>query len=45
MVFDQPCNYDIILCGDVLREIGMNLGYKDFSIEWLGNTAPMDSLM
>ena len=22
----------------------MNLNYKDLSIEWLGNTAPMDSL-
>ena len=44
MVFDQPCNYDIILGGDFLRKIGMNLNYKDLSIEWLGNTAPMDSL-
>ena len=23
----------------------MNLNYKDLSIEWLGNTAPMDSLL
>ena len=27
MVFDQPCNYDIILGGDFLRKIGMNLNY------------------
>ena len=44
MVFDQPCNYYIILGRDFLRKIGMNLNYKDLSIEWLVNTAPMDSL-
>ena len=26
------------------EEIGMNLNYKDLFIEWLGNSAPMDSL-
>ena len=40
MVFDQPCNYDIILGRDFLRKVGMNLNYKDLSIKWLGNTAP-----
>ena len=44
MVFDQPCNYDIILGGDFLRKIGMNLNYEDLSVEWPGNRAPMDSL-
>ena len=44
MVFDQPCNYDIILGGDFLRKIGTKLNYADLSIDWLGNTAPMDSL-
>ena len=44
MVFDQPCNYDVILGGDFLQKIGMNLNYNNLSIEWLGNTAPMDSL-
>ena len=44
MVFDQQCNYDVILGGDFLRKIGMNLHYNDLTIEWLGNTAPMDSL-
>ena len=44
MVFDQQCSYDIILGGDFLRKIGMNLHYNDLTIEWLGNTAPMDSL-
>ena len=44
MIFDQPCNHDIILGGYFLRKIGINLNYKDLSIEWLGNTAPMDSL-
>ena len=27
MVFDKPCNYDIILGGYFLRKIGMNLNY------------------
>ena len=44
MVFDQQCNYDVILGGDFLRKIGMNLHYNDLTIEWLGNTAPIDSL-
>ena len=38
------CNYDIILGGDFLRKIGTKLNYADLSIDWLGNTAPMDSL-
>ena len=44
MVFDSPCNYDIILGADFLKKIGMELNYEDLTIEWLGNTAPMDSL-
>ena len=32
MVFDQPCNYDIIIGGDFLRKIGMNLNYKDYQM-------------
>ena len=44
IVFDQPCNHDIILGEDFLLKIGMNLNYKDLFIEWLGNTAFMDSL-
>ena len=34
----------MILGGDFLQKIGMNLHYDDLTIEWLGNTAPMDSL-
>ena len=44
MVFDKPYNYNIILGEYFLRNIGMNLNYRDLSIEWLGNAAPMDSL-
>lgn len=44
MVFDQHCSYDIILGGDFLRKIGMNLQYDDLTIEWLGKTASMNSL-
>ena len=42
VVVDQPCNYNIILGGDFLQKIGMNLNNKDLSIKWLGNTALMD---
>ena len=44
LVFDSPCNYDIILGGDFLRKVGMTLDYKDLKVEWLGNTIPMESL-
>ena len=44
MVFEQPSNYDILLGGDFLIKIGMNLNYADLSIGWLRSVAPMDSL-
>jgi len=44
MVFDQQCNYDVILGGGFLRKIGMNLHYNVLTIEWLENIAPMGSL-
>ena len=34
----------MILGRDFLQNIGMDLHYDDLTIEWLGNTAPMDSL-
>ena len=43
-LIELATTYDIILGGEFLRKIGMNLNYTDSSIEWLGNTAPMDSL-
>ena len=44
IVFDKPCNYDIILGWAFLQKIGVNLNYKNLSTEWLGSTAPMDNL-
>ena len=41
LIFDSACNYDIILGGDLLRKIGMNLNYAGLVIDWLGNTVPM----
>ena len=32
MVFYQPYRYGILLSGDVLRKIGMNLNYEDLHI-------------
>lgn len=43
-VFDADCRYDIILGGDFLAKIGMNLKYDDLSIEWYGNTIPMETI-
>ena len=38
MVFDQQCSYDVILGGDFLQKIIMNLHYNDLT------TTPMDNL-
>ena len=45
-VFDakSKCNYDMILGGDFLAKIGMNLRYKDLTIEWFGNIIRMETL-
>ena len=43
-VFDADCRYDVILGGDFLAKIGMNLKYDDLVIEWYGNTIPMETL-
>jgi len=43
-VFDAECRYDIIFGGDFLTKIGMNLKYEDLTVEWLGNTIPMETL-
>ena len=36
-VFESDCRYDIILGGDFLEKIGMDLLYQSLEIEWLGN--------
>ena len=44
LIFELSCNYDIILGGDFLEKIGMNLNYADLVIDWLGNTVPMQTM-
>ena len=44
LVFDAQCKYDIILGGDFLKKIGMNLKYDNLEVEWLGNTIPMQTM-
>ena len=44
LVFDSPCNYDVILGADFLTKVGMTLDYENLTIRWLGNTLPMESL-
>ncbi len=43
-VFEGDCAYDVILGGDFLAKIGMNLKYDDLIVEWLGNTIPMETM-
>ena len=42
-VFEQECRYDILLGGDFLAKVGMNLDYKNLEVEWLGNTILIES--
>ena len=43
-VFDSNCRYGVILGGDFLEKIGMNLLYQSLEIEWLGNVMPMETI-
>ena len=43
-VFDTDCRYDIILGGDFLKKIGINLKQETLEMEWCGNTIPMETL-
>ncbi len=43
-VFEGDCAYDIILGGDFLAKVGMNLKYNDLIVERLGNTIPMETM-
>ena len=43
-VFESDCRYDVILGGDFLEKIGMNLLYQSLDIEWLGNVLPMETI-
>ncbi len=35
---------NIILGGDFLAKVGINLKYDDLTVEWLGNTIPMETM-
>ena len=43
-VFESECRYDVILSGDFLEKIGMNLLYKSLEIEWQGNVMPIETI-
>ena len=43
-VFESDCRYDVILGGDFLEKIGMNLLYETLEVEWLGNVMPMETI-
>ena len=43
-VFDNECRYDVILGGDFLKKVGMNLLYDRLEIKWLGNVIPMETM-
>ena len=44
LIFDSAYNYDIILGGDFLKKIGMNLNYADLVIDCLGNKVPIQTM-
>ena len=41
LVFDAPCQYDVLIGADLLKKLGMKLDYENGIVEWLGNTVPM----
>ena len=41
IIFDAPCQYDIIVGGDFLKKAGINLMYETGMIEWMGISIPM----
>ena len=41
LLFEADCRYDVILGGDFLAKVGMNLDYKELEVEWLGNAIPI----
>ncbi len=43
-VFECDCAYNIILGGDLLAKVGMNLKYGKLTVEWLGNAIPMETM-
>ena len=40
-VFEGDCSYDVILGGDFLAKVGMNLRYDNGMIKWLGRSISM----
>ena len=44
LILDSACNYDIILGGDFLKKMRMNLNYADLVVDWLSNIVPMQSM-
>ncbi len=43
-VFEGECTYNIMLGGDFLAKVGMNLRCDNLTVEWLGNTIPMETM-
>jgi len=41
LVFDAPCQYDVLIGADLLKKLGVKLDYENGIVEWLGNTVPM----
>lgn len=41
LVFDSPCQYDVLIGADLLKKLGAKLDYENGTVEWLGNTIPM----
>jgi len=41
LIFDQPCQYDMILGSDFLAQVKIDISYKNKCVSWFGNTIPL----
>ena len=41
IVFDANCRYDVILGGDFIQKMGININYTEGHIEWLDGQLPL----
>ena len=41
LIFDGPCNYDIIIGADFLSKAGLSIDYQAKEVNWFGDTIPL----
>jgi predicted methyltransferase len=43
LIFDQPCQYDMILGSNFLAQVKIDISYKNKCVSWFGNTIPLQN--